>query len=377
MSYALDLAPWSIKDQPRFSHRGLLMDTSRHFEPIRTLKRIIQSMTYTKMNVLHWHLSDSQSFPLQSTTYPDLWNGSYSPYERFTQADAADLVEFARKRGVRIVPEFDVPGHAASWCIGYPDVCPSPLCPQPLNPATPAAFDLMTSFFGELTGNGDETSALFSDDMFHLGGDEVNTDCWTTTPAINNWLNANNYSAQDAYGYFVQKAHDIIISQNRNPVNWEEVFLNFGNKLDPQTIIHIWLDHATLAEVVAAGYRGILSNNDVWYLDHLSTTWWQFYLNDPYQNITDPSQQALVLGGEVCMWGETVDTSDAEQTIWPRAAAAAERLWSAADVTDVTQALSRLMWFRCLLNSRGVAAAPVNNDQARSSPAGPGPCGIQ
>jgi len=235
----------------------------------------------------------------------------------------------------------------------------------------------MTSFFGELTGNGGAAVPLFPDNMFHLGGDEVNTDCWTSTPSINNWLNANNFSTQDAYGYFVEKAHDIIIAQNRNPVNWEEVFLNFGNKLDPQTIIHIWLDHATLAEVVAAGYRGILSNNDVWYLDHLSTTWWQFYLNDPYENITNPTQQALVLGGEVCMWGETVDTSDAEQTIWPRAAAAAERLWSAADVTDLTQALPRLMWFRCLLNARGVTAAPVNNDQARSSPAGPGPCGVQ
>jgi len=286
-------------------------------------------------------------------------------------------VEFARKRGVRVIPEFDVPGHAGSWCVGYPGVCPSPSCTQPLNPATEDAFDLMTSFFGELTGDNGRTNSIFFDNFFHLGGDEVDTSCWTETPFINNWLNQNNYTANDAYMYFVERAHQIVIAQGRYPINWEEVFLNFGNKLDPETIVHIWLDHATLAAVVAAGYRGILSNNDVWYLDHLSTTWWQVYLNDPYQNITEPKEQALVLGGEVCQWGETVDTSDCLQTIWPRAAAAAERLWSAAEVNDLSLALPRLMWFRCLLNQRDIAAAPVNNDFARSSPAGPGPCGVQ
>ena len=103
----------------------------------------------------------------------------------------------------------------------------------------------------------------------------------------------------------MERAHQIVIPRGRYPVNWEEVFNHFGSQLDNETIVHVWLDHKTLAKVVAAGYRGILSNNDVWYLDHLHTSWQEFYNNEPYEGITNPAQQKLVLGGEVCMWGET------------------------------------------------------------------------
>jgi hexosaminidase len=215
----------------------------------------------------------------------------------------------------------------------------------------------------------------------------------------------------------VEKAHDILTAQGRHPINWEEVFLHFGSKLDKRTIIQIWLDHPTLALVVAAGYQAILSNQDVWYLDHLMVPWTDFYTNEPFLNITDPNQQAvrarsstcthfctlaeaivadflvvlllllctivfavrmqLILGGEVAMWGETVDTSDIFNTIWPRAAAAAERLWSPADVTDTTMALPRIERFRCLLNQRGIDANPVNTNNGRDPPYGPGSCYVQ
>lgn len=131
-----------------------------------------------------------------------------------------------------------------------------------------------------------------------------------------------------------------------------------------------------MAKVVAAGYQAILSNQDVWYLDHLDTPWTSFYLNEPYQAVTDPAQQKLILGGEVCMWAETVDSSDIFDTIWPRAAAAAERLWSPADVIDTNQALVRLQRFRCLLNIRGIDGAPVLGN-GRDAPPTPGGCYVQ
>jgi len=394
MNYQLTNAPWVIKDWPRFVHRGLLIDTSRHYQPMRLLKRAVDAMAYSKLNVLHWHLSDTQAFPLQSFAAPLLWNGAFSPAERFTQEDAAYLIEYARQRGVRVVPEFDVPGHAGSWCVGYPEVCPSPQCNQPLNPATNDTWNLITDLFAELFG-GDmkdspsqddaaegydaegSASPLFLDSVVHVGGDEVDTSCWLQSPQINSWLNAHNFTVEQAYGYFVQRVHTIGDANNRTPMNWEEVFDNFGSALAPDTIIQIWLSQATLARVVAAGFRGVLSNANAWYLPHLESTWADMYLNEPYYNITDPGQQTLVLGGEACMWGEWVDASDFEQTIWPRSAAVAERLWSSAQVNDVLLALPRLSWFRCLLNQRGIAAAPVNNDEARSSPAGPGSCYVQ
>ena len=98
------------------------------------------------------------------------------------------------------------------------------------------------------------------------------------------------------------------------------------------------------------------------------------YLNEPFEGITNITQQELVLGGETCMWGETVDASDVEQTVWPRAAAVAERLWSPQNVTSVANAQARIAYFRCLLNERGIAAAPYNNTVAREAPKGPGSC---
>jgi len=305
-----------------------------------------------------------------------LWQGAYSEEEKFSQDEIRDIVEFGKYYGVRVIIEFDIPGHAASWCAGYPAVCPSPTCNQPLDPSSETTWNLIQGLLGEVTGY-KQGAGLFPDNFVHLGGDEVDTSCWTSVPHVQQWLDSHNMTTEDAYMYFVEQAHNYIIPAGRNPVNWEEVFNHFGNKLDKETIVHIWLNADTLAEVVAAGYRGILSNSDKWYLDHLDVTWQDFYLNEPFSKINNATQQALVLGGEVCMWGETVDTSDLMSTVWPRAAAAAERLWSSQDVNDTTAALPRLEAFRCLLNRRGIGAAPTNNKNARDAPPGPGGCFTQ
>jgi N-acetyl-beta-hexosaminidase len=125
--YAVAAVPWSIADAPRFPHRGLMVDTARHFETLSAIRGMIDSLPYSKINVLHWHMSDSQSFPMESKTHPRLWKGAFSDQERYTQADIASVVEYARLRGVRVMVEFDMPGHAGSWCKGYPEVIRSPL----------------------------------------------------------------------------------------------------------------------------------------------------------------------------------------------------------------------------------------------------------
>ena len=254
--------------------------------------RLLSIDSHCVIFVFFLSVSVLQSFPFESRSYPLLWTGAYSEQERYTQEDMADVVEYARQRGIRVVVEFDVPGHAESWCTGYPDVCPSVTCPVPLDPSTENIFNLMKGVWGEVTGNV-TGGGLFPDNYIHLGGDEVDTTCWTNTPRIQQWLTEQKMSGDDAYMYIVERAHQIVQSMQRHPINWEEVFLHFGSKLDKNTIIHIWLDHETLAAVVAAGYRGILSNSDVWYLDHLQVPWTSFYLNEPYQGITDPAQQKV------------------------------------------------------------------------------------
>ncbi|GAB4855916.1 Beta-hexosaminidase 3 [Ancistrocladus abbreviatus] len=182
-------------------------------------------------------------------------------------------------------------------------------------------------------------------------------------------------NGSDAYQYFVLRAQKIALLHGYEIVNWEETFNHFGDKLSRKTVVHNWLEIGIPERVVAAGLRCIVSNQDKWYLHYLDSTWDQFYMNEPLTNITQPKQQALVIGGEVCMWGEYIDASDIQQTIWPRAAAAAERLWTTYDklAKDPREVTGRLAHFRCLLNQRGIAAAPLAG-YGRVAPKDPGSC---
>ncbi|GER42426.1 beta-hexosaminidase [Striga asiatica] len=343
-------APWYVRDKPRFIYRGLLLDTSRHYLPVEVIKQVIESMSYAKLNVLHWHIIDEESFPLEVPMYPNLWKGAYTKWERYTIDDASDIVQGE----------------------GYPDLWPSPSCQEPLDVSKNFTFDLITGILSDLR-------KVFPFELFHLGGDEVHTDCWNSTPHVKQWLEDRNMTAKDAYKYFVLRAQDIAVSLNWTPVNWEETFNTFATSLNRKTVVHNWLESGVCPRAVAKGFRCIFSNQGVWYLDHLDVPWDKVYYAEPLEGITGALQQKLVLGGEVCMWGETADASNVQQTIWPRAAAAAERLWSNKESlsSQNSSVLARLEHFRCLLTRRGVPAAPVTNFYARSSPKGPGSCYTQ
>eukprot|EP00250_Pteridium_aquilinum_P022617 c25469_g1_i1 orf=161-1873(+) len=365
-------APWDIVDSPRFKFRGVLIDTSRHYQPLDAIKQVIDSMAYAKFNVLHWHIVDEESFPIEIPSLPKLWAGAYTPLERYTIADAREIVGYAKARGIKVMAEIDVPGHAESWGYGYPDLWPSPACREPLDVSKNFTFEVIDKILTDFR-------KIFPFGLFHLGGDEVNTDCWDNTPEVKQWLDDQEMTAHEAYVFFVLRAQQIALSHGWEPVNWEETFNEFADMLDPRTIVHNWLGPGVAPKVVAKGFRCIVSNQDVWYLDHLDVPWQSFYTNEPLDGITNSTEQELVLGGEVCMWGETVDASDLLQTIWPRAAAAAERLWSPVDYTSgsLDEVEARLEYFRCVLNQRNIAAAPVTNHHARAAPQGPGSCYFQ
>ncbi|GJW03091.1 beta-hexosaminidase 1 [Tanacetum coccineum] len=273
--------------------------------------------------------------------------------------------------GINVMAEIDVPGHGESWGTGYPDLWPSASCKEPLDVSKNFTFEVLSGILEDMR-------EIFPFELFHLGGDEVNTDCWKSTAHVKQWLQETNMTTKDAYQYFVLKAQEIAISKNWTPVNWEETFNTFGEKLNPKTVVHNWLGAGVCPKVVAKGLKCIYSNQGFWYLDHLDVPWDQVYDAEPLEGITDASEQKLVLGGEVCMWSETADPSNVQQTIWPRAAAAAERLWTSKEAAPISNtsetALTRLQYFRCLLTRRGVQASPVTNFYARNPPTGPGSC---
>jgi len=280
--------------------------------------------------------------------------------------------------------EFDMPGHADAMCVGYPDVCPSPSCTSPLNVANEDTFGLIQELMMEMTGGmpsrpGKPSSGLFKDNFIHLGGDEVDTTCWTSTPSIAAWLAQMNLTADQAYGYFVERVAKMALSQGHRPVQWSEVFDHFQDKLAKGTIVHIWKSNTNVTQVVALGYNVLINVGYVensWYLDNLEVTWDAVYVNEPCYGVPN-SLCPMVYGGHGEMWGETVDGSSLQQKVWPKMGAIAERLWSPETVTSLQQAHPRIENFRCLLNRRGIAAAPVNNPIAGQSPPYPGSCYVQ
>lgn len=385
--YSIGCVPWTIMDFPRFSHRELLVDTGRHFLSPTTLKTIISALPSVKINVLHWHLIDTQAFPLESKRNPLLSKlGAFSPAERYSSEDVAEVVEWARQHGVRVVPEIDVPGHAASWCKGYPEICPSPNCTQPLSPVTPTPLTPSASnaTWMILEGLFSDVAEMFPDAMIHLGGDEVNTACWSEAPAISTWLQQNNVSAAEALTGFLQRAHELAASHNRQVTCWDEVWTTMGKALPQEAIVQLWRGEKKadfVRNVTTAGNRVIWSQDPIWYLDQLAVTWDKAWAVDICQDVPDELCKKVIGGGGE-QWGETVDASDALQTIFPRLAAIAEALWSSNKRMsfpggDKEGSAVRMAELRCLLNRRGIAAAPLNNSHARAAPPGPGACLLQ
>jgi len=331
-----------IQDKPRFPWRGLMMDVSRHFMPLEIVRRNIDGMEAVKMNVFHWHLSENQGFRVESKKFPKLHTlGSDGLF--YSQDEIRDLIAYARDRGIRVVPEFDMPGHSTAWFVGYPELASAP-GPYEIerkwgifDPAMDPTNEKTYKFLDELVG---EMTKLFPDHYFHIGGDEVNGKQWDANPKIQEFKKSHNLANNEALqAYFSGRVQKIVTKHGKAVVGWDEVFIPGVPK---DIVIQSWRGQASLAQAAAQGYNGILSNG--YYLD-LGWSAARHYAVDPIggeaANLT-PEQQQLILGGESCMWSEYVDPENVDSRIWPRNAAIAERLWSPQNVTDVTSMYNRL-----------------------------------
>jgi hexosaminidase len=332
----------TIDDSPRFPWRGLMIDASRHFQPVDLIERNLDGMEAVKLNVFHWHLSDNQGFRAESKIFPLLTEkGSNGLY--YTQQQMRDVVAYARDRGIRVVPEFDMPCHTTAWFVGYPKLASGKGPYQNetkwgvLDPAMDPSQDSTFEFIGKLIG---EMTTIFPDAYFHVGGDECNGKEWNANPRIQSFMRAHNLKDNAALqSYFTARVQKLVAAHHRITVGWDEVLQPDAPK---DVVIHSWRGPEGLAAAVRQGNRAILSHG--YYVD-LNQSAAQHYLADPLGGAAatlTPEQQKLVLGGESAMWSEFTSSEIIDSRIWPRTAAIAERLWSAQDIRDVDSMYARM-----------------------------------
>ena len=343
-------AGWSapavtIDDHPRYPWRGLMLDVSRHFMPLDVIRRNLDGMAAVKLNVFHWHLSDDQGFRAESKLFPRLQQlGSDGLF--YTQDEIREIVAYARERGIRVVPEFDIPGHSLSWLVGYPELAAGPgpyqigrhwgVFDSALDPANPQVYTFLDGFLGEMAG-------LFPDAYFHIGGDEVDAKQWNAnTTDIPAFMKAHSLkNDHDLQAYFNQEILKILTKHGKRMEGWDEIL---NPALPKNIVIQSWQGAKSLDEASRQGYQGILSSG--YYLDHMEPAS-KLYL-------VDPTDAAGVLGGEVCMWAEYISAENVDTRIWPRTAAIAERFWSPATVKDVPDMYRRLETMDAELDMAGL-----------------------
>uniref|UniRef100_A0A0A9SQM9 beta-N-acetylhexosaminidase n=1 Tax=Arundo donax TaxID=35708 RepID=A0A0A9SQM9_ARUDO len=393
-----------------------MLDTGRTYFPVADILRTIDAMAANKMNVFHWHITDSQSFPIELPSEPELAEkGAYGEDMRYTVHDVKRIVEFAMSRGVRVVPEIDSPGHTASWAGAYPEAvsCAGKfwlpdgdwnkrLAAEPgagqLNPLAPKTYEVIANVVKDLT-------SLFPDGFYHAGADEVTPGCWQTNPSIQADLDRGATLSQLLERY-VSAVHPLVVSKNRTAVYWEDVLLDAAVNVSASaippatTILQTWNNGPNNTKlIVQAGYRAIVSSASFYYLDcghgdflgnnsiyddpnsDFDTkggswcgpykTWQRVYDYDIAYGLT-PDEAKLVVGGEVALWTEQVDTTVLDGRVWPRASAMAEALWSgnrdASGRKRYAEATDRLNDWRHRMVGRGVRAEPIQPLWCRTRP---------
>lgn len=311
--------------------------------------------------MLAGHIVDAQSFPFDPPSAPELVRGAYSPQAVYSMSDVQRVVQYGSDRGVRVMLEIDVPGHAASWTQGYPEVMADCFVKYSynindfaLNPTKEETYSLLQ---GVLSDASSATAASGLGGLLHVGGDEVVYGCWNNDTSILAYMEEHSMNTNQLLMMFAERTDEMLRDLKVTPVHWEEVFkagAACGQQLDPQdgAIFEVWTNKEQIKSIVQASFRVIAAPSDVWYLDHAENTWSVMYSYDPTTGLSG-EEAAFIVGGEVAMWGEHVDQSNIESIIYPRAAAVGERLWSPAVVTDQDAAHARLEVQRCRMQQRG------------------------
>ncbi|KAI9290266.1 glycoside hydrolase superfamily [Umbelopsis sp. AD052] len=390
-----------IQDEPTYPHRGIMLDTSRNFYSVESILRTLDAMAYSKLNVFHWHITDSQSWPLHLEKHPELaQKGAYSSSQIYTTADMHRIVQHAQSRGIRVIPEIDMPSHTASIAKSHPDLVAcvnknwetygAEPAPGALDPTKNETYALIEDIVSELAD-------IFPDSFFHAGGDEVNSHCWADDKTIGPYMKKHGLTTDQLWAQFEDKVGNIVEQNNKRAMIWEDAIVSY-NKPNIDVAVQVWT--TTPEDIIKLGHDIIHSSSDYFYLDcgsggwvqddhrYISPdqkatpgdtfnyggtggswcapykTWQRIYSFDMTKGIKKQSGHGQVLGGEVALWSEQSDETVLDAKLWPRASAAAEVFWSGSyDMNGKRRELGevwpRMNDWRFRLLKRGIGAIPI------------------
>ncbi|KAI8582720.1 hypothetical protein K450DRAFT_226596 [Umbelopsis ramanniana AG] len=391
-----------IQDEPTYPHRGIMLDTSRNFYSVESILRTLDAMSYNKLNVFHWHITDSQSWPLHLEMHPELaQKGAYSPSQIYTTADMRRIVQHAQSRGIRVIPEIDMPSHTASIAESHPhlvacvnkdwEVYGAEPAPGALDPTKNETYALIEDIVSELAD-------IFPDSFFHAGGDEVNSHCWADDETIGPYMKEHGLTTDQLWAQFEDKVGSIVEQNHKRAMIWEDAIVVAKADLSKNVAVQVWT--TTPENIIKLGHDIIHSSSDYFYLDcggggwvqndqrYISPdqkatpgdtfnyggtggswcapykTWQRIYSFDMTKGIKKQSGHGQVLGGEVALWSEQSDETVLDAKLWPRSSAAAEIFWSGSyDKSGKRRVLSevwpRMNDWRFRLLKRGIGAIPI------------------
>ncbi|KAK2736838.1 hypothetical protein FQN57_000518 [Myotisia sp. PD_48] len=406
--------PVSIKDAPLYPIRGIMIDSARNFISVPKIKEQIDAMALSKLNTIHWHLTDTQSWPIEIKKYPQMTVDAYSKRQIYTHAHVKDLIAYAAARGIRIIPETDTPSHASS---GWQQVDPEAVAcenswwsndnwpehtavqpnPGQLDPAYNRTYDIIEDVYTELT-------SLFPDEMYHIGGDELRSNCYNMSTYVQDWMKADRSRGwNDLLQMYVDKLFPRLKkAADRRLIVWEDVYTSEvirAPRVPKDTIMQSWnLGLTHLKHLTSNGYDTIVSSADFFYLDcghggYVSNdprynvmenpdpkvpsfnylgpggswcapykTWQRIYDYDFTDGLTE-QEKKHILGGIAPLWSEQVDDTNVTPKFWPRAAALAELFWSGNNDENgkkrTTKFTARILNFREYLVAQNIGAAPL------------------
>ncbi|TFK39090.1 N-acetylhexosaminidase [Crucibulum laeve] len=369
-------------DSPAYPYRGLMLDTARNFFTVSDIKRTLDAMSWVKMSMFHWHVTDSQSFPLEIPNFPEISSkGAYSTQQVYSSADVQDIVSYAGARGIDVLVEIDTPGHSGSISASHPEhiACPqsdpwSDFAGEPPSGQLRLASQATTNFTANFIS---AIAKTLPSKLFSTGGDEINTNCYAHDASTQADLKSSGRTLEQALNVFTQATHKALLDIGKTPVVWEEMALEHQVSLSNETIVMVWISSQNAAAVAKKNLRIVHGPSDYFYLDCGAgewlgndptgnswcdpfKTWQKAYTFDPLANIT--AQQApLVLGGQQLLWTEQSSPENLDSIVWPRAASSAEVFWTGAVLPDGTarnvgSALPRLHDIRYRMVKRGVRA---------------------